>query len=72
MIIIQSIQVLPKSFVLKLKKMKNNHFDFLLIFFIFNFFWIFLKDLVSNAQTNPNIEKYQQHTNGAKNLMRRI
>jgi len=45
---------------------------FFLKFFIFKIFMKFFKGLASNAQTNPNIEKYQLSNNGAKNLIGRI
>ena len=52
-IIIQSRQVWPKGFILKLRKMENSYFDSLFLFFFFGIF----ENLALNAQVNPNIEK---------------
>ena len=63
--------------MLKLRKMENNYFDFLFKILILNFlfsyfFFDFVKDLTSNVQVNPNIEKHQIFDNSAKNLLEKV
>ena len=68
--VVNTIQVLSKRFMLKLKYMENSHFDFLFKIFDFSIFFNFLKSLASNIQGNPNIENQQLLNNGVKTSYR--